>query len=55
MRVSVSLKESTCLTGRGNSFAAKGSHVVIGHLSEMFSCAGKDQVDGESNVRWETG
>ena len=46
----MSLKESSCLTGRGNSFAVKGSHVVMGHLSEMFNNAGKEKVGGESNV-----
>lgn len=46
----ISLKASSCLIGRGNSFAVHGTHVVMGYLSEMFSAAGREKVDGESNV-----
>lgn len=45
----MSLRESSSLTGRRNSSGVKGYHLV-GHLSEMLNSAGKEKVDGESNV-----
>lgn len=46
----MSLKESSSLTGRISSFGVKGCHVLVGHLSGMLYSAGKEQVDGASNM-----